>query len=192
MGDGGCFSFFPSKNLGGYGDGGMVVTNDEDTAEKIRILRVHGCRKKYYHLIDGFNSRLDTIQAAILRVKLKYLDDWNDRRRGNARLYHKLLEKTGVILPLEAEYNKHVFYLYTIRVSNREELQAALKAEGVGNAIYYPVPLHLQEVYRDMGCKRGDFPVSEMHSDEVLSLPMYPELSDEQIRKVAKAVKESL
>lgn len=200
IGDVGCFSFFPSKNLGCYGDGGMVVTNDERIAEKVRMLRVHGCKKKYYHQIDGYNSRLDTIQAAILRVKLKYLDKWNQLRRQKAHHYNELFfnelrannYELNIITPIEANYAHHIYYAYTIRVNNRDELQAYLKSQGISTAIYYPVPLHLQEVYLNLGYKRGDFPISEQLSEEVLSLPIYPELTEEQQEYVIKNIREFL
>lgn len=181
IGDVGCFSFFPSKNLGCYGDGGMIVTNDEEIAEKARMLRVHGCKKKYHHLVDGFNSRLDTLQAAILRVKLKYLDRWSQVRRQKAYTFNELFSHVlNVIPPCEADYSKHTYYAYTIRVNNRDNLQDYFKSQGISTAIYYPVTLHLQEVYANLGYKKGDFPVSEQLSHEVLSLPIYPELTQEQ------------
>ena len=204
LGDAGCISFFPSKNLGAYGDGGMVVTNDEEIAERIKVLRVHGCQKKYYHFIDGYNSRLDTLQAAVLRVKLKYLPDWNEQRRRNSYLYNRLFKEANladgcdsppnidffskIVIPYEPENNKHVYYLYTIRAGKRDELQAELKSNGISTAIYYPIPLHLQEVCRPLGYKQGDFPVSEHLSKDIISLPMYPELSSEQIERIVNIV----
>jgi dTDP-4-amino-4,6-dideoxygalactose transaminase len=196
IGDVGCISFFPSKNLGCYGDGGMVVTNNEEIARKVRMLRVHGCETKYYHLIDGFNSRLDTLQAAVLRVKLKYLNHWNDQRGQKAHTYNELFNKLNAIrytlnaIPCEESYAKHVFYAYTVRVSQRAELMEYLKNQGIPTMIYYPVPLHLQDVYKHLNYKRGDFPVSEQLSDEVLSLPIYPELTNEQQEYIVKKIGE--
>lgn len=203
-GDAGCISFFPSKNLGAYGDGGMVITDDEEIAERIKVLRVHGCRKKYYHFIDGYNSRLDTLQAAVLRVKLKYLNGWNEKRRQNSYLYNRLFKEANltdgrdsspkinffskIVIPCEPEYNKHVYYLYTIRARKRDELQTELKSKGISTAIYYPLPLHLQEVCRPLGYKQGDFPVSEHLSKDIISLPMYPELSPEQIEGIVNLI----
>jgi dTDP-4-amino-4,6-dideoxygalactose transaminase len=197
IGDAGCFSFFPSKNLGCYGDGGMVVTNDEALAEKVRILRVHGCKTKYYHLLDGYNSRLDTIQAAVLRVKLKYLSQWNEARRTKLLYYNELFTQYAIrntqyeiALPNEANYAKHVGYAYTIAVERRDELMEYLKTKGIPSMIYYPIPLHLQEVYKDLGYKKGDCPVSEDLSNKVVSLPIYPELTKEEQEYIVKAIKE--
>lgn len=196
IGDAGCISFFPSKNLGCYGDGGMVVTNNDEIARKIRILRVHGCETKYHHLIDGFNSRLDTIQAAVLRVKLKYLTQWNDQRRQKARTYNELFNKLNAnrytlnAIPCEESYAKHVFYAYTVRVARRAELMEYLRNHGIPTMIYYPVPLHLQDVYKHLNYKRGDFPISEQLSDEALSLPIYPELTNEQQEYTVKKIGE--
>ena len=194
LGDAGCLSFFPSKVLGAYGDGGMVVTNNPEIAEKVEMLRNHGCKQKYYHLIPGFNSRLDELQAAILRVKLKHLDEWIDQRRQKATLYSRLLgEIEGVEAPFVAPYGTHVFNYYTIRLNNsritRNELQKQLHTHGIATAIYYPLSLHLQEVYQSLGYKSGDFPKSEQAQEEVLSLPMYPELTTEQIEKIAEVIR---
>jgi dTDP-4-amino-4,6-dideoxygalactose transaminase len=189
IGDVGCLSFFPSKNLGCYGDGGMVVTSNSEVAEKVRILRIHGCKVKYYHLLDGYNSRLDTLQAAVLRVKLKYIDTWNEMRRKNAAVYNKLFASLkNVITPTETQGYKDIFYAYTIRVKNREAVQKNLKEKNIASAIYYPIPLHLQDVYVNLGYKKGDFPVSEQFSDEVISIPMYPELTEEQMRFVVDCI----
>lgn len=190
IGDAGCLSFFPSKNLGCYGDGGMVVTNNETIAKRVKVLSVHGCETKYYHLVDGFNSRLDTLQAAVLRVKLKYLNQWNTLRREKFLNYNKLFASLKIIIPQEMSYAKHVGYAYTIRVQRRAELMEFLKANGVPSMIYYPVPLHLQDVYKNLGYKRGDFPISEKLSDEVLSLPIYPELTKEQQEYIAQKIGE--
>jgi len=194
LGDVACLSFFPSKVLGAYGDGGMVVTNDSKLAEKVMMLRNHGCKQKYYHLVPGFNSRLDSLQAAILRVKLRHLDKWLELRRQKASLYARLLEPVDDIEPpYVAPYSQHVFNYYTIRLRNsritRNELQEQLHAEGIATAIYYPLSLHLQEVYKSLGYKIGDFPNSERAQEEVLSLPIYPELTEEQIENIVAAVK---
>lgn len=195
MGDVGCFSFFPSKNLGCYGDGGMIVTSNEEIANKIKVLRVHGGQKKYHHTVDGYNSRLDEIQAAILRVKLRYLDQWIDKRQLHADYYNKLFKQQncdGIIMPFEAEYCKHVYYIYTIRTKNREKLQDALKANSISSAIYYPVPLHLQQVYSHLNYTENSFPVSEQCGREVISLPIYPEISAEQIESIVNTINSAL
>jgi len=195
LGDTGCLSFFPSKVLGAYGDGGMVVTNNPELAEKVTMLRNHGCKQKYYHLIPGFNSRIDSLQAAILRVKLRHLDEWIGQRRQRAQLYSQLLELIdGIEPPYTAPYGCHVFNYYTIRLNNsklsRDEVKQFLNSQGIATAIYYPLSLHLQEVYKSLGHKRGDFPNSEQAQEEVLSLPIYPELEEEQIESIAKTIKE--
>lgn len=193
FGDIGCFSFFPSKNLGGYGDGGMVVTNDAKLAEHMLSLRNHGSRVRYYHDEIGFNSRLDEIQAAILRIKFRHIDEYNAKRRNNAFLYNKFLAGTGIQTPSEQDGTKHVFHQYTIRVKNRDAVKQKLDAGNVTSSmIYYPVPLHLQAAYKDLGMKSGSLPKAEQAAQEVLSLPMYPELTEEQIRLVADAVKKAL
>ncbi len=191
----GAFSFFPSKNLGGYGDGGLVVTQDPDLAEKVRMLRVHGSRRKYYHDLVGLNSRLDELQAAVLRVKLPHLDTWNQKRAERAERYGRLLEETGLVAeglvtpPRVAPYaTRHIYHQYTIRARHRDALVEHLKAHGVGVAIYYPVPLHLQNCFRHLGYREGDLPVSEQAAREVLSLPIYPELTDEQQDYVVEVI----
>ena len=194
LGHAGCLSFFPSKVLGAYGDGGMVVTNNPEIAEKVTMLRNHGCREKYYHLVPGFNSRLDALQAAILRVKLRHLDEWLELRRQKASHYARLLEPVdGVEPPYTAPYSQHIFNYYTIRVNssklNRDELGKFLNSQGIATAIYYPLSLHLQKVYKGLGYKPGAFPNSERAQEEVLSLPVYPELSEEQIGKIVEAIK---
>jgi dTDP-4-amino-4,6-dideoxygalactose transaminase len=187
----GVFSFFPSKNLGGFGDSGMVVTSDSSLAEKVKVLRVHGEQERYYHAEVGGNFRMDALQAAALLVKLRHLDDWSRRRRENAAYYTRRLEEAGLvqagmITPPRPVYersgdkNPHIYNQYTLRVKDRERLQAFLKAKGVMTAIYYPVPLHLQECFRGLGYRKGDFPQSEKAAAEVLSLPVYPELAAEQ------------
>ena len=186
----GCFSFYPTKNLGADGDGGMVVTNDEALAKRLKMLRVHGIERRYFHDLHGFNSRLDEIQAAILRVKLPHLDAWNDRRGIIAARYSAGLANLPVELPLTAPGNRHVFHVYAILVDRRDELQKALADAGVPTLIYYPRPLHLQTVYADLGYREGDFPVAESVSRRILPLPMYPELTDEQVDYVAAKVQE--
>lgn len=186
-----CYSFFPTKNLGAYGDAGMVVTNDDEIAEKSRVIRVHGSKPKYYHHILGYNSRLDELQAAILNVKFKYLNEWTENRRSAAKNYTSLiLEHLGeqVIPPVELEENYHVFHQYTIRVKNRDDLQQYLKEHGISTMVYYPVPLHLQPVFNALGYKEGDFPESEKASREVLSLPMFPEIKIEQQKYVINKI----
>lgn len=194
IGNVGCLSFFPSKTLGAYGDGGMVVTSDPAVAERVGMLRQHGARRKYYHSVPGFNSRLDGLQAAILRVKLRYLDSWNSRRRLRAGIYASLLSSVPeVVLPFEEEYAEHVYNYYTIRVSGpdggRDRLTANLAGEGIATAVYYPLALHLQDAHRSLGYGLGDFPEAERAQSEVLSLPMYPELPLEAIATVAEAVR---
>ncbi len=190
IGDFGCFSFFPSKNLGGAGDGGMVVTNDPEMAEMIRILRVHGSKPKYYHPIIGYNSRLDTIHAAILEVKLKYLDDWSKKRRKHAEVYNSAFKDLDVITPKEESFNYHIYNQYTIAVKKRDELRKHLKEKEIGHDSYYPVPLHLQECYKFLGYKKGDLPVSEEKAEEVVSTPVYPELTEEEQAYVISVIKE--
>ncbi len=181
-----AFSFYPTKNLGACGDGGAVTTDDPVLADRLNLLRNYGQRKRYYHESKGFNSRLDEVQAAILRVKLRYLNGWNETRRAKARLYDSLLK--GVTPPHEAGYARHAYHLYVVRSSRRDELQHYLAEQGIGTLIHYPVPVHLQEAYRDLGLSRGCLPVTERCADEILSLPLYPELLDEQITEVAEAI----
>jgi len=191
IGDAGCFSFYPAKNLGAFGDGGMVVTNDEEIAQKIKMLRDHGKIKKYEHLIEGYNSRLDEIQAGILRVKLKRLNAWNNLRRKNASIYNELLKDIEeVITPFEDEYVRHIYHLYVIRTKKRNELQEYLKFREIGTGLHYPIPLHLQKAYKYLGYKEGDFPAAEKVAREGLSLPMFPELREEQIKEVVFRIKE--
>lgn len=190
MGHLGCFSFFPSKNLGGFGDGGMIVTNDDDLADRCRLLRVHGSRPKYWHHVIGGNFRLDALQAAVLRVKLRYLDGWHEARRRHAALYDSLFAGSGVGTPVVADGNISVFNQYVIRVAQRDSLREWLASRGVGSEVYYPVPLHLQPCFAALGGREGDCPVAEAAAREVLALPVYPELTDEQIRYVASCVLE--
>lgn len=197
LGDAGCLSFFPAKNLGAYGDGGMVVTNDPDIAETVDALGKHGSRTSYYHIMHGFNSRLDALQAAILRVKLKQLDRWNELRRSKASLYTRLLSQIdGIEPPYVEEHNKSSCNYYTIRLKDsrldRNELRKHLESKGIQTMVYYPLSLHLQEVYKGLGYKLGDFPQSEQAQEQVLSLPMYPELSEMQIEEVVDEIKEFL
>ncbi len=194
LGDLGCISFFPSKNLGGLGDGGMVVTNDAHLRDQVALLRTHGGRNKYVHDIVGYNSRLDALQAAVLSVKLKYLDGWSAARCARAGIYDALITRAGlgakVKTPVIQPYSKSVFNQYVVRVERRDELQRFLKERGVSSAVYYPIPLHLQACFKDLGYKAGDFPVSEAASREVLALPMYPELTEAMQEYVVAQVSE--
>lgn len=191
IGNTGCFSFFPTKNLGGYGDGGIVTTNNEKLKEKLLLLRGHGSNKKYYHEILGYNSRLDELQAAILRVKLKYLDTWISRRQEIANLYTSLLSDIPyVVTPIVKSDRTHTFHQYVIRAQNRDDLQKYLFDSGIGSTVYYPLPLHLQPAYKSLGYKKGDFPEAEKASSEVLALPMWPELKDEEVKEVVKVIRE--
>jgi len=190
MGDAGCFSFYPGKNLGAYGEAGAVVTNNDKLAERIAILRDHGQTRKYCHSIIGWNSRMDGFQGAILEIKLKHLEDWNRARKGHARLYRDFLSKVnGVRCPMEQPYGEHVFHIYSIRVAWRDELMAYLAEKGVSCAIHYPVPIHLQEAYRFLGLPKGSFPATEAAAEEMVSLPMFAELTDPQITYVADQIK---
>jgi dTDP-3-amino-3,4,6-trideoxy-alpha-D-glucose transaminase len=190
LGRAAAFSFFPGKNLGGCGDGGMITTNDEAPAQKIRMLRNYGQSKKYRHDFVGYNSRLDTIQAAILRVKLPYLDAWNQRRRELADLYRRSLAEVPVTLPSVPEEGKHVYHLFVVRTGDRDALLRYLQERGIGAGIHYPVPIHLHSAYEHLGYRVGDFPVSEKLCAEILSLPVYPEMSDDQVLAVVAAIKD--
>ena len=192
MGRAAAFSFYPGKNLGACGEAGAVNTNDEDMAKRMKMIRDHGQAKKYYHDIEGYNGRLDAIQAGWLSVKLRHLSNWNNARRDLAHYYHELLgdAKDSVVIPVEAPWTKGVYHLYVIRVQDREALQSALAEAGVGTGIHYPIPLHLQKAYLNLGYKKGDFPVTERIASEIVSLPMYPQLQREQLREVAKRVTE--
>jgi dTDP-4-amino-4,6-dideoxygalactose transaminase len=210
IGDFGCFSFFPSKNLGGFGDGGMVTTNDPQLADQLKLLRNHGYRPKYYNKVVGGNFRLDAIQAAILRVKLKYLDQWTAARQRNAVIYRELFEQaeisiptrassgagqnldglSGVVLPTEAPNVRHIYNQFVIRSAQRDALLSFLKERKIGTEIYYPVPMHVQECFSYLGHKTGDFPASERAANETLALPIYPELSEDMLATVVDAVAE--
>jgi dTDP-4-amino-4,6-dideoxygalactose transaminase len=191
IGNTGAFSFYPGKNLGAYGEAGAVVTNDDAIVEKMRMFRDHGQAKKYYHGMIGWNARMDGIQGAVLHVKLKYLQGWNDSRRKNAQQYSELLSAVkDVMPPRQAEYAKHIYHIYAIRIKQREKLMAHLTAKGIACGIHYPIPLHLQDAYRFLNLGVGSFPIAEKCAAEYLSLPMYPELTSEQINYVAKEIKE--
>lgn len=189
MGDIGCFSFYPGKNLGAYGDGGMVTTNNDEMTEKVKILRDHGKASKFDHKVIGYNSRLDCLQAAILRVKLRKLDGWNERRRENAAYYGSLLDSSKITLPFyDPKISRHVFHLFVIRSDKRNELMEKLPSEGISFGIHYPMPVHLTGAYSHLNYKKGDFPVAEKYADEILSLPMFPELTKDEISVVAKKI----
>ena len=192
MGLAAAFSFYPGKNLGACGEGGAIVTNDEALAARMKMIRDHGQAKKYYHDIEGYNGRLDSIQAGWLSVKLKHLDKWNESRRALAHRYHKLLAELNdsMILPVEASWTKGVYHLYVVRVSDREGFQARLADAGIGTGIHYPIPLHQQKAYQHLGFKTGDFPVTERVACEIVSLPMFPQLTRSQQDEVVVAVKE--
>jgi dTDP-4-amino-4,6-dideoxygalactose transaminase len=188
-----CFSFYCSKNLGAYGEAGSITTNDDRLAEELRALREHGQSTRYYHPVIGYNARLDEIQAAILRIKLRRLEQWNARRRELARMYDERLKGSGVTTPeIPSDIRRHVFYTYTIRVpgGRRDDLRKYLAERGIGTQIHYPVPIHLQQSAEFLGYRKGDLPVTERIAGEVLSIPMYPELSDEQVDRVATAIRE--
>lgn len=193
MGKIGCFSFFPSKNLGGYGDGGIMTMDDPAMAERLKSLREHGAKQKYVHDEVGLNSRLDALQAAVLRVKLRHLDGWHEGRRRNAALYRELFKSKNVpvVVPVEAEYStRHVYNQFVIRCERRDELKAFLGERGVGTAIYYPIPLHLQPCFRYVGYKEGDLPVSEACAKDTLSIPVYGELTRDDIEYVVEQIAE--
>ena len=205
----GCFSFFPSKNLGGYGDGGLVTTNDDELADLLRILRVHGSKPKYYHKYSGVNSRLDALQATVLRVKLPYLDGWHANRQRNAELYNEIFSAAGACdtsTPLTGEgfpirtpkgvdgASRHIYNQYCVRVpkDSRDELRVHLQSNNIGTEVYYPVPLHMQECFVNLGCKEGDLPHTELAALETVALPIYPELEREQVEYVANTIVEFL
>ncbi len=190
LADAGCFSFYPGKNLGAYGEAGAVVTNSQDLADKLRMFRDHGQHKKYYHSIIGWNTRMDGFQGAVLDVKLPHLPAWTAARRNNAQLYNEPLKNiSGITVPLEAEYAKHVYHVYAIRSVNRDSLIKSLADQGISCGIHYPVPLHLQEAYNFLGYRNGDFPIAEKCAEEFVSLPMFPELSEEEVSFIADKIK---
>jgi dTDP-4-amino-4,6-dideoxygalactose transaminase len=189
LGQAAAFSFYPTKNLGGCGDAGMLATNDAEVAEQVRAMRNCGQKEKYHHELPPFNHRMDTLQAAILRVKLRYLEGWIEARRRNAALYTELFAGSEVVTPVETSGATHVYHLYVIRVPRRDELQAYLRQQGIGAAIHYPVPIHLQPFYAGDGFRKGQFPVTEQVCDEILSLPMFPELTTSQVEHVVAQVR---
>jgi dTDP-4-amino-4,6-dideoxygalactose transaminase len=190
LGHAAAFSFYPGKNLGAYGDGGAVVTNDEAIAKSLRMLRNYGQREKYQHMFRGYNRRLDTLQAAVLRIKLKHLEEWNDARRQHAKNYGRLLGQTGIGVPRAAGYSDSVWHLYVIQTDQRDALKEYLASCGIGVGIHYPIPIHLQPAYRDLGYRQGDFPVTERCARRILSLPMYAELTPEIVNRVAETASE--
>ncbi|MHB0858718.1 MAG: DegT/DnrJ/EryC1/StrS family aminotransferase [Anaerolineae bacterium] len=192
LGHAAAFSFYPSKNLGAFGDGGMVVTNDEEIAASVKMMRNYGQVEKYRHVLRGYNHRLDTLQAAVLRVKLQHLDDWNAARRRHAAWYRQALEGLSTICPTEADYAEAVYHLYVVRVHDRENLSQNLQQQGIACGVHYPIPIHLQEAYRDLGYEAGSFPVTERYARQILSLPMYPELGEAQLAHVAKAFADAM
>jgi dTDP-4-amino-4,6-dideoxygalactose transaminase len=192
MGDAGCFSFFPGKNIGAMGDAGAVTTNDDAIAAKVAKLRNHGREGKYEHEMVGYNERMDTLQAAILNVKLPHLNGWNEMRRTHAAEYGAALAGAEVELPTVARDCKHVYHLFVIRHPNRDDLQKFLKEKGIATGVHYPLPLHLQPAYADLGYKQGDFPVTEKVAKEILSLPMFPEMTSGMVSEVAAAIREFL
>jgi dTDP-4-amino-4,6-dideoxygalactose transaminase len=194
LGEAGCFSFFPTKNLGGAGDGGIVVTRNQDFGDRVRLLRTHGAHAKYFHSIVGFNSRLDEMQAAILRVKLPHLERWSQARRRNAETYCDAFERAGVTGHLKAPTTlagrSHIFHQFVIRCQQRDQLQQFLKSRGVGTEVYYPLPLHEQECFKGLGYRPEDFPRAHEASKQTLALPIYPELTREQIQYVVGCIAE--
>ena len=190
LGDLACFSFYPTKNLSCFGDGGMVTTPSDDLAERLRVLRVHGAKPKYYHSVVGVNARLDAIQAAVLRAKMKHLPGWNERRREIARFYDSGLKDAGVVVPYVEPHGVHVYHQYVIRSQKRDELAAYLKAQGVDTAVYYPVPLHVQKCFADLGYKEGGLPESERAARETLALPIFPEMTQAEMDYVVRCIRD--
>ena len=186
----GCFSFYPGKNLGACGEGGAVTTNDAELARKIRLWRDHGSSKRYEHVFPGLNMRMEGLQGGFLAVKLKYLDRWNDQRRAAAAEYDAALAETDLVTPVEMPYNRHVYHLYVVQSDKREQLREQLTEAGIESGLHYPTPLHLQEAYRSLGYKQGDFPVTEGVKDRILSLPMYPGIQSDAIARVVSELKE--
>jgi dTDP-4-amino-4,6-dideoxygalactose transaminase len=191
LGQAGCFSFYPSKNLGAYGEGGAVVTNDEGLARQLRLLRDHGSTSKYAHKLVGYNYRMEEIQAAVLNVKLPHLDGWNNLRRKHATYYGDILRETRLVLPTEMSYAHHVYHVYAIQSDRRDELQSELTSAGIQTGVHYPIPIHLQEAYASLGYKVGDLPVTERLCERVLSLPMFAELTEEQQSSIARLIVEN-
>lgn len=192
LGEFGCFSFYPGKNLGAYGEGGAIVTNDAEHAKSLRLLRNWGMEERYHHVVRGYNYRMEGMQGAILRVKLKYLEQWTEARRAHGAQYNRLLAGApGVTTPKVMPYARHVFHVYALRLAHRAEVQKALTAAGVANAVYYPIALHMLKAHRDLGYHAGEFPVAEQMCHEELSLPVYPELSEAQIEYIAGVVREA-
>jgi len=190
IGNVGCFSFYPTKNLGAFGDGGIVTTNDEAVYKRLIMLRDYGRKDRYAHIIKGYNSRLDSIQAIILRAKLKHLDKWNKTRQKNAQIYNAQLSNCKkVIIPKAANYSTHIYHIYGVRVKNRNIIYEKLKKQGIGVLIHYPIPLHLQKAYKELSYRKGDFPVAEKVASQILSLPMYPHIKKEQIKVVVDKLK---
>jgi dTDP-4-amino-4,6-dideoxygalactose transaminase len=192
IGAAGCFSFYPGKNLGCLGEGGAVVTNDAECAERIRMLRDHGSIRKYEHRMPGYNYRMEGLQGGVLSVKLKYLDSWNEQRRAHAARYSEWLAGSGLVLPAEMPYGRHIYHLYVVQAADRDSLRTELSARGIEAGLHYPIPLHLQEAYADLGYRPGAFPVTEWLARRILSLPMYPGLTDEQIARVVSVLEELL
>ncbi len=189
MGDMGCFSFYPGKNLGAYGEGGMVTTSNPEFTRTIRMLRDWGAEKKYHHVLKGYNFRLEGIQGAVLRVKLRYLEGWTEARRTAAGHYNRMLAGSGVPTPAAMDYARHVYHVYAIRTKHRADWQQALQAQGIQTGIHYPIPVHLLPAFADLGYRAGQFPHSEQAASEVLSLPMFPELTEAQCQEVSNAVR---
>lgn len=190
LGDIGTYSFFPTKNLGGYGDGGMVVTNNDEFAERIKLLRAHGSKVKYTYTTIGYNSRLDEIQAAILNVKFKYIQQWNDARSRKAKLYNNLLRGTEMVTPTELDVNKHIYHMYVVQSHDRDKIIEYLKEQGISTGVYYPSPVHLQQVYEYLGYKKGDLPVAEDACEKTFALPLYPEIELEKQEYVVEKIRE--
>jgi dTDP-4-amino-4,6-dideoxygalactose transaminase len=187
----GCFSFYPGKNLGACGEGGAVTTNDPDLARRLRMWREHGSVRKYEHEFPGLNMRLEGLQGAILACKLKSLDRWNNQRREAARIYSEVLDSSVVQIPREMEYGKHVFHLYVVQVDDRDAMRTQLASVGVETGLHYPIPLHMQQAYKHLGYQPGDFPVTERTVERIVSLPMYPGITEEALKHVAEVVQES-
>lgn len=192
LGHMGAFSFYPGKNLGAYGDSGLAVTNDDELARKMRMLRDWGCEKKYHHELSGYNYRMDNIQGAILRIKLRHLEKWTEARRAHAAFYDQHLKGLNLEFVPQKDYARHVYHLYPILVENRDQVMRTLAEEGVQSGIHYPIPVHLQPAYANLGYKEGDFPVSESIARRTMSLPMFPEMTQEQAQRVVDAVKKAV